>query len=170
MGQTQPQQAFGAAQPQPAQNQVPQGPEAVYAAALRCSVFGDDRDALLARWNLLQGSWGSGKIYYSKAAQPLVVDGSNPLCRFKAMGYSMLPKKSSDSEEISLIVKMSVAQLEPLKDQMVNNLNQILGNRPNVKASIVTMRAYGQENVSEVIVFVAEEVGESLNSKFFFKD
>ena len=155
-------------QPQQPQQQAPRGPEAVYAAALRCHVFGDDRDALLARWNLLQGSWGSGKIHYSQSAPPIDVDGSNPLCRFKAMGYSVLPKKSaSESEEVSLVVKMTPGQLDPLKGQMVTNLNQILGNKPNVKAHIVTIRPYGQDNLSEVVVYVTEEVGCPLFQNLF---
>ena len=56
-------------------------PEAIYGAAVRCNVFGDDRDTLLARWNLLQASWGTGRIYSAKSTPPLPVDQTNPNCQ-----------------------------------------------------------------------------------------
>jgi nuclear pore complex protein Nup54 len=61
-------------------------------AVTACAVFGDDRDALMARWNLLQASWGVGKAYYNAAAPPVTLTADNPLCRFKAVGYSAMPK------------------------------------------------------------------------------
>ena len=54
-------------------------PQNFYGAIARCSIFGDDRDALMARWNLLQASWGFGKIYYQQAAPPLPVEQTNPM-------------------------------------------------------------------------------------------
>ena len=54
---------------------------------MRVSLFGDDRDNLLARWNLLQASWGVGKAFYAQNQAPLSLNNENPLCRFKAIGY-----------------------------------------------------------------------------------
>ena len=54
-------------------------PQNFYGAIARCSIFGDDRDALMARWNLLQASWGFGKIYYQQNAPPLAVEQTNPM-------------------------------------------------------------------------------------------
>ena len=54
-------------------------PQNFYGAVARCSIFGDDRDALMARWNLLQASWGFGKIYFQQAAPPLAVEQTNPM-------------------------------------------------------------------------------------------
>lgn len=33
----------------------------VLSSVLYCNVYGDERDAILARWNLLQAAWGTGK-------------------------------------------------------------------------------------------------------------
>jgi nuclear pore complex protein Nup54 len=35
--------------------------ESVLSSVLYCNVYGDERDAILARWNLLQAAWGTGK-------------------------------------------------------------------------------------------------------------
>jgi nuclear pore complex protein Nup54 len=56
------------------------------------NVFGDDRDELLRRWNMLQASWGIGKAYYHAQMQPIPLSQDNTYCRFKAIGYSALPK------------------------------------------------------------------------------
>lgn len=135
-------------------------PEAIYGAAVRCNVFGDDRDAILARWNLLQASWGSGKIYASKSTPPLPVDQTNPIARFKAIGYSRLPgQQDPDSPEISLIFRMKLSQLEPLKDQLVQNLGQILGSKPNLKVVVEAMRGHGSDDSASEVVFHVLEAG-----------
>ena len=53
--------------------------QAFYGAVAKCSIFGDDRDALIARWNLLQASWGFGKICYNQNAPPLPIEQTNPM-------------------------------------------------------------------------------------------
>ncbi|PNF28321.1 hypothetical protein B7P43_G03474 [Cryptotermes secundus] len=89
--------AFGQYLTQP-QQQVPPSPlEALHNAALNCSVYEDERDTTLARWNLLQALWATGKAYYSQMALPVQLTQQNPLCRFKAIGYSCMP--SSDNAQ-----------------------------------------------------------------------
>jgi hypothetical protein len=39
--------------------------EALYNAVFNCYVYGDERDSTLARWNLLQALWGTGKGKYT---------------------------------------------------------------------------------------------------------
>eukprot|EP00096_Caligus_rogercresseyi_P009135 TRINITY_DN3049_c0_g1_i2.p1 TRINITY_DN3049_c0_g1~~TRINITY_DN3049_c0_g1_i2.p1 ORF type:complete len:135 (-),score=33.47 TRINITY_DN3049_c0_g1_i2:68-436(-) len=86
---TQPQQPLGTYpiqqqqhQQQHAPVQQPQSLDLLYSSILQCSVFGDDRDGLLGRWNLLQASWGSGKAALN---QNSIIDirPDNPLNRFK---------------------------------------------------------------------------------------
>lgn len=55
-------------QQQQQQQQQPQGPssahEALVAAVFNCCVFGDERDQVLAKWNLIQAQWGTGEISF----------------------------------------------------------------------------------------------------------
>lgn len=58
------QSAFSGQQQQqvPAATQQASTPvESVLSSVLYCNVYGDERDAILARWNLLQAAWGTGK-------------------------------------------------------------------------------------------------------------
>ena len=56
--------AFGSQQQTQAAAPAQQGStpvESVLSSVLYCNIYGDERDAILARWNLLQAAWGTGK-------------------------------------------------------------------------------------------------------------
>ena len=46
-------------------------------------VFGDERDAVLAKWNQLQAFWGTGKGYYTQQGNSADFTPENLFCRFK---------------------------------------------------------------------------------------
>ena len=48
-------------------------------------IFGDERDAILARWNQLQAYWGFGKAFHNQQGACVALDASNPFCRFKVL-------------------------------------------------------------------------------------
>lgn len=85
------QQQFSQQQQQP-QQQQPSESDLIDYAVYACSVFGDDRDDILRRWNMLQACWGVGKAVYNAAAPPVNLSPDNRYCKFKAIGYSSLPK------------------------------------------------------------------------------
>ena len=66
-------------QPQHGQAQLYQQVTALSAPTL----LGDERDAILAKWNQLQAYWGTGKGYYSNSTPPVDFTLENPFCRFK---------------------------------------------------------------------------------------
>lgn len=82
---------------------------------------------ILARWNLLQASWGIGKAFYAQNQPGLPLNNENPLCRFKAIGYSAIPKSSTDTDCLSLIIKKKPSEVESLKTNLVNDLQAALG-------------------------------------------
>jgi len=45
-------------------------------------IFGDERDAVIAKWNQLQALWGKGKGYFSRT-QCVQFKPDNPFCKFK---------------------------------------------------------------------------------------
>lgn len=48
-------------------------------------VFGDERDAILAKWNQIQAFWGHGRGYYKKDGANVVFRTNNHYCRFKVL-------------------------------------------------------------------------------------
>jgi nuclear pore complex protein Nup54 len=74
------------------QQQQPSESELIDYSVYACSIFGDDRDDILRRWNMLQACWGVGKAVYNASAPPVNLTPDNRYCKFKAIGYSSLPK------------------------------------------------------------------------------
>ena len=90
----------------------------------------------------------------------MTVDQTNPVARFKAIGYSKIPESASSdtaAAEVSLIFKMKLSALEPLKDQLVTSLHQVMGSKPNLKVMVDTIRAHGHaDEAAEAVIHVLE--------------
>lgn len=86
------------------QQQPPQiSPDEAFAQSIfNVSIYGDERDTIIAKWNYLQAMWGTGKSFYSQNAAPVEITPQNYLCRFKAMGYSRLPGKDNKMGLVAL--------------------------------------------------------------------
>lgn len=153
--------SFGFAQPQQQQFQQQQQQqqanpvEELFNSVLHCSLFGDERDGLIARWNMLQASWGAGKAYYSNNAAPIDITPENPFCRFKAIGYSALPKYNDKDGMVSLAFKKKSTELEAGKATIISSISQLLGNKPTIKVSVSNIKATSADT-SEAIVIVEE--------------
>ncbi len=48
-------------------------------------IFGDERDAIIAKWNQLQAFWGTGKGYFTQQGLFVDFNPSNLFCRFKVI-------------------------------------------------------------------------------------
>ena len=46
-------------------------------------VFGDERDAIMTKWNQIQAFWGTGRGYYRKDGTHIDFTPQNHFCRFK---------------------------------------------------------------------------------------
>ncbi|XP_037300361.1 probable nucleoporin Nup54 isoform X2 [Manduca sexta] len=150
---------FGQPQQQQ-QQQQPQGPttahEALVAAVFNCCVFGDERDQVLAKWNLLQAQWGTGQAYYSQNAPPLELNEQNPLCRFKAVGYSKLSGKEDKDGHVALLFNKTEQEIKNNQQALITSLQGLLGNKPNLVVNIDSVKAVA-ENKSQVVMFVVDK-------------
>jgi len=127
----------------------------LFNSVLHCSLFGDERDGIIARWNMLQASWGVGKAYYSNNAQPITISPENPFSRFKAIGYSALPKHEDKEGLVCLVFKKKLAELEAGRSAIITSLSGIMGNKPTVKVTINTIKSTGPDT-NEVVITVEE--------------
>ncbi|KAJ2946543.1 hypothetical protein O0L34_g12598 [Tuta absoluta] len=150
--------AFG--QPQQQQQQQQQGPssaqEALVAAVFNCCVFGDERDQVLAKWNLLQAQWGTGKAYYSANAQPLELNEQNPLCRFKAVGYSRLGGREDKDGHVAMLFNKPEQEIKTNQQGMITSIMGLLGNKPNLEVKIDSIKAVS-ENKSQLVIYVVDK-------------
>jgi len=145
-------------QQQQAQTAAAQQPgaqvESVFSSVLYCNVYGDERDAILARWNLLQAAWGTGKGYYSGSA-PVQYTAENSLCRFKAIGYSKLPQGKNEDGIVVLLISKPDADVRRDQAQLVSTITAILGNKPNLNVVVESVSGVDTQK-TEVLICVQE--------------
>ena len=55
----------------------------VYSAVSAPTLFGDERDAIVAKWNQLQSFWGTGRGYFNHQGQYVDFTPDNPFSFFK---------------------------------------------------------------------------------------
>ena len=143
-------------QQQPAGQPGQAGLEQLYNSVLHCSLFGDERDSVIARWNMLAASTGVGKAFYSNNAPPLDLTPENPLCRFKTIGYSALPSSKSEDGLIGGVIKKKAAELSAVKDQIAGGIQNALGNKPGIKVVVDEIRDLNDGESSQVTFYVQE--------------
>ena len=100
---------YPSAQPQQ-QQQQPQAlenPLANMTSALTMpTLFGDERDSVIAKLNQLQALWGEGKAYYAQNAQPIPLSAENPFSRFKVT-YTNFVNSVLTSALLSIILTVT---------------------------------------------------------------
>ncbi|KAF5295979.1 hypothetical protein FQA39_LY12751 [Lamprigera yunnana] len=120
------------------------------------NIFGDERDTVLKKWNMLQGCWGTGKGFYNPSQPPIDYNFINPLYRFKAVGYVVVPDEDNARGFIKLIFNKKDTELINQKEALINGILGILGNKPNLTVILDHIKAVA-DNQSEVMFYVTEK-------------
>lgn len=145
-------------QQQPQQPPPPTAEEAFAQSILNVAIYGDERDAVIAKWNYLQAQWGTGKSFYTAQAPPLDITAENQLCRFKAMGYSKLPGHDNKLGYVALNVARPADQVRAQEQQLADQLRQVFGSRPTIQVRIHTVRALSDTR-AQCVIYVEERTG-----------
>ncbi|XP_026324020.1 probable nucleoporin Nup54 isoform X2 [Hyposmocoma kahamanoa] len=147
---------FGQPQQQPQPQQGPtSAQEALVAAVFNCCVFGDERDQVLAKWNLLQAQWGTGKAYYANAP-PLELNEQNPLCRFKAVGYSRIGGREDKEGHVAMLFNKPEQDIKNNQQALMTSIMGLLGNKPNLEVKIDSIKAVS-ENKTQIVIYVVDK-------------
>lgn len=148
----------GAQQTNPLQAQQPQQAtsnlENIASAVTLPQIYGDERDAIIAKWNQLQAAWGTGKgIYNPRGSVEFTPD--NPYCRFKAMGYNRLPKTKNEDGLVSLFIKKPEAEVRANQQQIVDTLFVIFGSKPQLSVCVEGIKKL-PDNLTEFVIYILE--------------
>lgn len=120
------------------------------------SVFGDERDTTLARWNYVQALLGTGKAFYSQSQNPVIISPQNYLCRFKAMGYSRIPGKDNKLGHVAVKFNKPLNQVKELESQLIPKFSQIFGSKPNMIVHIDSIKSLTQ-TATQVVIYIEEK-------------
>ncbi|RUS82171.1 hypothetical protein EGW08_010053 [Elysia chlorotica] len=117
-------------------------------------IYGDERDAIIARWNQLQAYWGTGKGFFSQQG---AVDfkPDNHFCRFKALGYHLIPKGDNEQGQVALVLNMKETDVTARQQQVMDFLHRILGSKPTLSVCVEGIKPL-PEDKTEVIIYVLE--------------
>lgn len=74
----------------------------MFASIYAINLFGDERDVILKKWNMLQASWGVGKGYYNFCQMPIEYTSENPFFRYRAIGYAVIPGEDNSHGFVKL--------------------------------------------------------------------
>lgn len=95
------------------QQPAPPTPDEAFAKSIyNVTIFGDERDSVIAKWNYLQALWGKGNAYFAQNAPPVEITSQNFLCRFKAIGYNKMPGKDNKMGLVALVFSKPENQLK----------------------------------------------------------
>ncbi|XP_022910266.2 nucleoporin p54 [Onthophagus taurus] len=133
------------------------------------NVFGDERDDILKKWNMLQACWGTGKGYYNASQPPVEYNQSNPFYRFKGIGYVVIPQPDNADGLVKLQFNKKESEVSAMKDTLINGINGILGNKPNLTLTIEHIKDLA-DSECEVMISVLEKGVTGTNRKIHASD
>ncbi|KAM6987027.1 nucleoporin p54 isoform 1-T1 [Aplochiton taeniatus] len=119
------------------------------------TLLGDERDAILAKWNQLQAYWGTGKGYYSNNTAPVDFTQENPFCRFKAVGFSCVPGSKEEDGLVALALNKKEVEVRAQQQQLVESLHKVLGSNPTLSVNVEGVKALPDDQ-TEVVIYVVE--------------
>uniref|UniRef100_A0A8C5LWD2 54 kDa nucleoporin n=1 Tax=Leptobrachium leishanense TaxID=445787 RepID=A0A8C5LWD2_9ANUR len=141
---------------QPVQNYAHSNQLINTASALSApTLLGDERDAILAKWNQLQAFWGTGKGYFHNSIPPVEFNQENPFCRFKAVGYSCIPSNKDEDGLVALVVNKKESDVRALQQQLVESLHKVLGSNQTLTVNVEGVKTMHDEQ-TEVVIYVVE--------------
>ncbi|XP_018409077.1 PREDICTED: nucleoporin p54 isoform X2 [Nanorana parkeri] len=157
---TQPQQqqqnVLGGLFGQPAQNANQSNQLYNAASALNAPILlGDERDAIMAKWNQLQALWGTGKGYFNNNIPPVEFTQENPFCRFKAIGFSCVATNKDEDGLVELVFNRKEADIRAQQQQLVESLHKVLGAHQTLTVNVEGVRTVPDDQV-EVVIYVVE--------------
>ncbi|CAH1724549.1 unnamed protein product [Aphis gossypii] len=144
-------------QQQQQQQLPPNANDLVINSIVNCKLFGDERDQVICKLNLLQACWGTGKGFYGLNMPPVEYTPQNPLCRFKAITYSVKPTSSSRDALVAININKKIDEIRKQEVQLTSNLFAVLGSKPNLSVHLDTLKWY-TESKSMALIYVEEKL------------
>uniref|UniRef100_A0A2I3TPR5 54 kDa nucleoporin n=1 Tax=Pan troglodytes TaxID=9598 RepID=A0A2I3TPR5_PANTR len=119
------------------------------------TLLGDERDAILAKWNQLQAFWGTGKGYFNNNIPPVEFTQENPFCRFKAVGYSCMPSNKDEDGLVVLVFNKKETEIRSQQQQLVESLHKVLGGNQTLTVNVEGTKTLPDDQ-TEVVIYVVE--------------
>ncbi|XP_071551857.1 nucleoporin p54 isoform X4 [Panulirus ornatus] len=120
---------------------------ALHLAICTPSVFNNENDEVLRKWNQLQAFWGAGKGYYAPNMPPVEFTPENPYCRFKVVCYARIPNYRNENGIVQIIIGKPPSEVKPHKQQIVSTLTPMFGGAEVVVDEIFAAEVPDKTNI-----------------------
>ncbi|KAK0416154.1 hypothetical protein QR680_012319 [Steinernema hermaphroditum] len=122
-------------------------------------VYPDERNGILAQLNQLQAVVGAGKGYYSTTAGPVEYNMNGPYFRLKGVCYNRMSNYDDADGMVSLVLKVPATKVasSQVRQQIVDELRIIMGNKPNLMPRIASVISLPNDKTE--VTFYVEERG-----------
>ena len=78
--------------------------------------------------------------------------------RFKAIGYSAMPKHDNKEGLVCLLFKKKTEEVEAGKAGIISGISQMMGNKPNLKVEVLSVKSLGgNSGTTELVLTVTEQ-------------
>jgi len=120
-------------------------------------LFGDDRDKVIAKWNMVQAFWGTGRGFYQKDGSCVNYTPQNYFSRFKAVGYSLIPTVTDDRGLVSLLCNKKQSEMQAAGSlNICGVIHKIMGSNNSLSVAIESIEALPDDKC-EVNIYVNEQ-------------
>ncbi|KFD51361.1 hypothetical protein M513_07766 [Trichuris suis] len=103
-------------------------------------LYGDERDAIIAKLNQLLAFLGCGKAYYANSAAPIEFTPKNPFCRLRFVGYNKRTDYRNEEGFVTLIIKRKAEEVRYSRQLLGDCIYRILGCRPSLAVNVGSVK------------------------------
>uniref|UniRef100_A0A0N5AFT9 Nup54 domain-containing protein n=1 Tax=Syphacia muris TaxID=451379 RepID=A0A0N5AFT9_9BILA len=128
-------------------------------------LYGDERDTVIMKVNQLLAACGVGSGYFKGDKQSVQYDINGPFYCFKAIGYNRRSEYRESDGIVALTLDVNYDQFSTnaQRQKLIDALNVIVGNKPNIKTHIESIRPL--DNATEILIYVTEKGKGRISSK-----
>jgi len=120
-------------------------------------LFNDkEKDKIIASWNQLQAFWGNGRGFYKQDGSHVTFKPDSYFCRFKAVGYSLMPQSSDEQGLVALICNKKLEEMTKVGEKNIQQaIHKILGGQNNIQVNLQSIQGVPHDKC-ELTIFVVE--------------
>ncbi|KAI5719613.1 hypothetical protein M8J76_012561 [Diaphorina citri] len=153
----------GLGQPAPAQPQQQSPSDILYSSIYQVNIYGDERDLILAKFNMLMAFAGIGKGYFNQN-QSVDYSPNTDLYKFTSVVYNSKPSSTNKDSLIYINLNKKLDQVLAEESTLVSSLSQVLGSKPNMTIIIDNIFLVDTDK-TRVLFYVNEKQGSGANKR-----
>ncbi|XP_008468161.1 probable nucleoporin Nup54 [Diaphorina citri] len=153
----------GLGQPAPAQPQQQSPSDILYSSIYQVNIYGDERDLILAKFNMLMAFAGIGKGYFNQN-QSVDYSPNTDLYKFTSVVYNSKPSSTNKDSLIYINLSKKLDQVLAEESTLVSSLSQVLGSKPNMTIIIDSIFLVDTDK-TRVLFYVNEKQGSGANKR-----